>query len=340
MEAWRRLRFGLAALVGIIVAGTAGYIALGFPWLDALYQTVTTVATVGFREVQPLSAGGQAFTIVLILVGVGTALFTFTQVLEVVVEGHVQEVLGRRRMEREITRMSGHVIVCGFGRVGRNLAQYVTNAGQDVVVIDHDPARAAAATAERSGHVVQGDATTDEVLKEAGIERARVLVTALNTDAANLFVTLTARSLRPDLFIVARARVESSEPKLTQAGADRVVNPQGIGGARMAAFVLQPHVAEFLDVVMHDGSLEFRLEEIPLPDQSPLAGKSLRDAHIRDSTGALILALRDASGHFTTNPPPETELCAGQILIAIGTDAQLRALAAAAFQGGNGRSGS
>ncbi|HKY76215.1 MAG TPA: potassium channel protein [Acidimicrobiia bacterium] len=340
MEAWRRLRFGLAALVGIIVAGTAGYIALGFPWLDALYQTVTTVATVGFREVQPLSAGGQAFTIVLILVGVGTALFTFTQVLEVVVEGHVQEVLGRRRMEREITQMSGHVIVCGFGRVGRNLAQYVTNAGQDVVVIDHDPARAAAATAERSGHVVQGDATIDEVLKEAGIERARVLVTALNTDAANLFVTLTARSLRPDLFIVARARVESSEAKLTQAGADRVVNPQGIGGARMAAFVLQPHVAEFLDVVMHDGSLEFRLEEIPLPDQSPLAGKSLRDAHIRDSTGALILALRDASGRFTTNPPPETELCAGQILIAIGTDAQLRALAAAAFRGGNGRSGS
>jgi voltage-gated potassium channel len=188
--------------------------------------------------------------------------------------------------------------------------------------------------------VVQGDATMDEVLKEAGIDRARVLVTALNTDAANLFVTLTARSLRPDLFIVARARLESSEAKLTQAGADRVVNPQGIGGARMAAFVLQPHVAEFLDVVMHDGSLEFRLEEIPLPDQSPLAGKSLRDAHIRDSTGALILALRDATGEFTTNPPPETELCAGQILIAIGTDTQLRALAAAAFRGGNGRSGS
>ena len=338
MEAWRRLRFGVAALVGIIVAGTVGYIALGFPWLDALYQTVTTVATVGFREVQPLSAGGQAFTIVLILVGVGTALFTFTQVLEVVVEGHVQEVLGRRRMEREITRMEGHVIVCGFGRVGRNLAQYVTGAGQDVVVIDHDPARTAAA--EGLGHVVQGDATIDDVLKEAGIERARVLVTALNTDAANLFVTLTARSLWPDLFIVARARVESSEAKLTQAGADRVVNPQGIGGARMAAFVLQPHVAEFLDVVMHDGSLEFRLEEIPLLQQSPLAGKSLRDAHIRDSTGALILALRDGSGEFTTNPPPETQLCAGQILIAIGTDTQLRALAAAATQGGNGRSSS
>ena len=149
---------------------------------------------------------------------------------------------------------------------------------------------------------MQGDATSDEVLKEAGIDRARVLVTALNTDADNLFVTLTARSLRPDLFIVARARVESSEAKLAQAGADRVVNPQGIGGARMAAFVLQPHVAEFLDVVMHDGSLEFRLEEVPLPDGSPLAGKSLRDAHIRDSTGALILALRDADGRVHDQP--------------------------------------
>jgi voltage-gated potassium channel len=328
VEAWRRLRFGLAALVGIIVAGTVGYAALGFPWLDALYQTVTTVTTVGFREVQPLSAGGQAFTIVLILVGVGTALFTFTQVLEVVVEGHVQEVLGRRRMEREIARMAGHVIVCGFGRVGRNLAQYVSSAGEDVVVIDHDPVRAAAA--EGAAHVVQGDATTDEVLKEAGIERARVLVTTLTTDAANLFVTLTARSLRAELFIVARARVESSEAKLAQAGADRVVNPQGIGGARMAAFVLQPHVAEFLDVVMHDGSLEFRLEEVPLPTGSPLAGHSLRDAHIRDSTGALILALRDSRGAFTTNPPPETVLEAGQILIAIGTEGQLKALADAA----------
>ena len=231
-------------------------------------------------------------------------------------------------MDRQIARMEGHVIVCGFGRVGRNLAHYVVGAGEDVVVIETDPDRASAA--QGSVHVVRGDATSDEILKEAGIERARVLVTALNTDADNLFVTLTARSLRQDLFIVARARAETSEPKLTQAGADRVVNPQGIGGARMAAFALHPHVAEFLDVVMHDGSLEFRLEEIPVPHGSPLAGKSLRETHIRDSTGALILAMRDAAGDFTTNPPPEMVLCAGQILIAIGTEAQLKALTAAA----------
>jgi voltage-gated potassium channel len=328
VEAWHRLRFGLAALAGVLVAGTAGYVALGFPFIDAVYQTVTTVTTVGFRELHPLSTGGRIFTMALILVGVGTVLYTFTLVLEAVVEGQVQELLGRKRMERQIGRMSDHVIVCGFGRVGRNLAQYVANAGDDVVVIENDPTRAAAA--EGPAHVVRGDATSDEVLKEAGIDRARVLVTALNTDADNLFVTLTARSLREDLFIVARARVESSEAKLAQAGADRVVNPQRIGGSRMAAFVLQPHVAEFLDVVMHDGTLEFRLEELPLPDGSPLAGRSLREAHIRDSTGALILALRDSEGEFTTNPPPETVLETGQILIAIGTEAQLKALAAAA----------
>jgi voltage-gated potassium channel len=327
VEAWHRLRLGLAALVAVLVLGTGGYVAFGFPLLDAMYQTVTTVSTVGFREVHPLSTGGRVFTMALILGGVGTVLYSFTMVLEAVVEGQLQEVLGRRRMDRQIARMDGHVIVCGFGRVGRNLARYVAGAGQDIVVIEQDPVRAAAA--EGSVNVVRGDATSDEILKEAGIERAGVFVTALNTDADNLFVTLTARSLRKDLFIVARARAETSEAKLTQAGADRVVNPQGIGGARMAAFVLQPHVAEFLDVVMHDGSLEFRLEEVALPDGSPLAGKSLREAHIRDSTGALILALRETGGEFTMNPPPETVLCAGQILISIGTEAQLKALAAA-----------
>jgi voltage-gated potassium channel len=328
VEAWHRLRFGLAALVGVLVAGTVGYVAFGFTLLDAVYQTVTTVSTVGFREVQPLSTGGRIFTIVLILVGVATALYTFTLILEAVVEGQIQEVLGRKRMERQINRMADHVIVCGFGRVGRNLTRYMSGAGQDVVVVENDPDRAA--DAEGSAHVVRGDATSDETLLEAGIERARVLVTALNTDADNLFVTLTARSLCPELFIVARARVETSEAKLTQAGAERVVNPQRLGGSRMAAFVLQPHVVEFLDVVMHDGSLEFRLEEVSVPPGSPLAGRSLRDTHIRDSTGALVLALRETDGGFTTNPPPETVLEAGQILIAIGTETQLQALAAAA----------
>jgi voltage-gated potassium channel len=310
----------------VLVAGTAGYVVLGFSLLDAVYQTVTTVTTVGFREVHPLSDAGQVFTIVLILTGVGTALYNLTLMIQAVIEGELTELLGRRKMERQIGRMGNHVIVCGWGRVGRALTDYVARAGQEVVVVDRDQERA-----RTVGHpFVHGDATEDTVLLEAGIERARVLVSTLTTDADNLFVTLSGRSLRPDLFIVARARVVDSEAKLLQAGADRVVNPQSIGGKRMAAFVLQPHVAEFLDVVMHDGTLEFRLEELPVADGSPLAGVSLRETHIRDQTGALILAMRDSDGTFITNPPPETLLRAGQILIAIGTETQLQALGAVA----------
>ena len=222
--------------------------------------------------------------------------------------------------------MKDHVIVCGWGRVGREIARYVTGVGQQVIVVDSDADRIASCPHP----AVLGDATDEAVLRDAGIERARVLVAAINTDADNLYVTLTARSMAPSLIIVARARIEASEAKMTQAGADRVVNPQRIGGARMAAFALQPHVAEFLDVVMHDGSLEFRLEEVPVGERSPLVGSSLRDAQIRDRTGALVLATRDTGGHFTTNPSPETLIKPGEILIAIGTEAQLASLVEAA----------
>ncbi|HZA86422.1 MAG TPA: NAD-binding protein, partial [Acidimicrobiales bacterium] len=301
-DPFRRVRLGVGALALVVVAGTIGYVLFGFPLLDALYQTVTTVTTVGFREVRSFDARLKAFTIALILVGVGTALYTFGVLLEALVEGQLRDMFGRRRMDREIAKMSGHVIVCGWGRVGHSIASFVQASGHDVVVVDRDPERYEQVPYPR----VLGDVTDDATLLAAGIERARVLVGALNTDADNLYMTLSGRALRPDLFIIARARTDSSEAKLLRAGADRIVNPQRIGGQRMAAFALQPHVAEFLDVVMHDGSLEFRLEEVAVPDGSPLAGSSIRDAHIRDRTGALVLALRDGDGVFTTNPPPET----------------------------------
>jgi voltage-gated potassium channel len=322
MTDWRRLRLALAMLTGVFAVGILGYVVLGFSLLDAAYQTVTTVATVGFREVQPLDDAGKVFTIVLILVGVGTALYTFSVVLETLFEGHVHELFGRRRMEREIDAMDGHVIVCGWGRVGKAIGNELTAAHADLVVVDRDSSR----VSETQLPAVIGDATEDRVLERAGLARARALVAALDGDAGNLFVTLSARSLRPDLFIVARARVEETEEKLRRAGADRVVNPQSIGGARIAAFILQPHVTEFLDVVMHDRGLEFRLEEMLVPPGSPIAGNSIRDAHLRDRTGALVLALRDENGRFNTNPSPDTRIEAGQILIAIGTSTELEAL--------------
>jgi voltage-gated potassium channel len=312
----------MGLLVGVLVIGTVGYLILGFGLLDALYQTVTTVATVGFREVQPLSSIGKIFTMVLILVGVGTTLYAFSVLIETLFEGRLQDLLGRRRMERSIDAMHDHVIICGWGRVGRSIASEVSAAGRELVVIDDQPERL-----DGCPHpTVIGDATEDAVLAAAGLERAATVVAAVDQDAANSFITLSARARRPDIFIVSRARSIESEEKLRRAGADRVVNPQHIGGARMAAFVLRPNVAEFLDVVMREHNLEFRLEELEIGDTSPIAGRTLADARLRERTGALVLALRDPDGRFVTNPATDTTIEAEHVLIAIGTESELNAL--------------
>lgn len=321
MTHWRRLGGAMIALLVVLVAGTIGYIVLGFTPLNAAYQTVTTVATVGFREVEPLTPAGQVFTMALILVGVGTTLYAFSVLIETFLEGQLNELLGRRRMEQSIASMRDHVIICGWGRVGRSIGDELVEAGRSLVVVERNEAKLAVVP-----HVVVGDATEDIMLRNAGIERASALVAAADTDAANAFIALSARALNPNLFIVARTRNEDSADKLFRSGANRVVNPQSLGGARMAAFVLRPHVAEFLDVVMHEGTLEFRLEEVSVTSSSSIAGKSLRDTHIRDQTGALVLALRDDRGVFRTNPDPDTEVLAGHVIIAIGTQTELEAL--------------
>jgi voltage-gated potassium channel len=330
MSTIRRIWFALAAMAAILVAGTIGYLILGFSPLDAVYQTVTTVTTVGFREVHPLGTAGKIFTIVLIIIGVGTALYAFGVILEALVEGHLRGHLEERRMERQIARMTGHTIVCGWGRVGRAVGGYLAGLGADVVVVDSSAERLA--TVPAGIRTLLGDVTSDEVLHAAGVMRAAALVAAIDTDAENVYVTLSARALRPDLIIVARARTEASEPKLLRAGATRVVNPQRIGGQRMAAAAQQPNVVEFLDVVMHDGSLEFRLEEVPVGAGSRLAGHTLGDAGPADSGGALVLALRSSDGTFTTNPSAQTPIEAGAILIAIGTAPQLAELRGVAGQ--------
>jgi voltage-gated potassium channel len=326
-DPWQRVRISAFVLGLVTVGGTVAYMILGLSFLDAVYQTITTISTVGFREYGEVDAAWQITTLVVILLGVGTALYALGVVLETLVEGRLTDRIELRRSARRIAAMQGHVIVCGWGRVGRTIAAHLHGSATEVVVVDSDPARVAMV----GGLSVEGDATDDDVLRAAGIERAATLIAALSTDADNLYVTLSARALRPDLFIVARARLEASEPKLVQAGANRVVNPQKIGGARMAALATQPAVADFLDVVMHDGSLEFRLGEVPLPPRSSLVGHTLRTTQIRERTGALVLAVRNVDGSFLTNPSPEVVLSAEQLLIAIGTEEQLAALAAQAL---------
>lgn len=306
----------------VMVIGTVGYMLFGMSFNDATYQTVTTVTTVGFRELQEFDAARQWFTIALIIMGASTVLFTFTIAMQFVYDGQLRHVLGSRFMHREIGKLSGHTIVCGWGRVGRAVADDLVGAGHEVVVVDIDAER----VADVPYPTVVGDATLDSTLREAGLERAGALIAALEGDAENLFVTLSARAITPDLFIVARARQDESVNKLTNAGADRVVNPQELGAARMASFVARPHVAEFVDVVMHERSLEFRMQEYDIPDGSPLAGKTLRDVDLRKRAGVLVLALRHVDGSFTTNPDPDIVIEAHQVLIAVGTDEDLARL--------------
>ncbi len=320
METVKRIRLALLAFTGVIILGTAGYLLLGFTVMDALYQTVTTVTTVGFREVHPLSTVGKAYTIAVILVGVGTALYAFGVVLEALVEGDLRQYLKGRRMSAQIDGMSGHVIICGWGRVGRSSADYLQSAGHRIVIVDRDPERLTGI-----GHpFVLGDVTDDQVLDAAGISRAHALLAALDTDADNVYVTLSSRALRPDLVIIARSRNEASKAKLARAGADRVVNPQLIGGRRMATFALQPHVAEFLDVVLHDESLDYRIEELEIGADSPLCGRTISDVKLADRAGVVLLAVRSLGAvAFVANPDPETKLARGTIAIIVGTANQL-----------------
>lgn len=220
--------------------------------------------------------------------------------------------------------MRGHTIVCGVGRVGRAIARELTEAGHTVVIVDSQAER----LTDLPYTTLHGDATLDSTLRTAGILQARALVAALATDADNLFVTLSGRSLRADLFIVARAREEESVDKLERAGADRVVNPQELGAQRMASFVAQPNVADYVDVVMHERDRTFRLQEVEVPVGSTTVGQSLGDLDVRTTTGAMVFAVRSPDGSFVTNPDPALRLHAGQVLIAIGTDEHLDALSA------------
>ncbi|WP_419947216.1 potassium channel family protein [Candidatus Poriferisodalis sp.] len=239
LEPVDRLVVGVAVLTVVLAVGTTGYVLLGLGALDALYQTVITVSTVGYSDPAGTGARYQVFTIALILLGTGTSLYTIGVVIEMLFEGRLDDHIRRRRMQRSIDSLSGHAVICGYGQVGRAIAEAMIDAGTDVVLIDRD-----SDVDPGDLHLVSGDATHDSTLRYAGVESASSLVVALDSDAANLYVALSARALCPELFIVARANSPDALPKLHQAGADRVINPHQIGGAHMAAAALRQHAAE------------------------------------------------------------------------------------------------
>ncbi|MEM9037962.1 MAG: potassium channel protein [Actinomycetota bacterium] len=320
-----RLQKSLGVLGITLIFGFVGYVALGLDPLEAAYQTVITGTTVGYREIGEVDTAYQLFTIVFIFFGVGSALYTLTVLFETIVDGRLEALFGRRRMEREINQLDGHLVLCGAGRVGKVLAAHIAERQQSMVVIDTDP-DSLSVIEELGAHVVLGDARDDAILRASGIERAATLVAALTSDADNVYVSLAARALNPELFLVARAHSEGAEPKLRQAGADRVVNPQSIGGHRMATFALQPNVAEFLDVVMHDDEVEWRLEEVEVLPGSELLGLTLAEADLRRRCGVLVLAMRHPGSKLETNPDPGTLLGDGTVLISMGLRPELAEL--------------
>ena len=314
--------FGLIILLG----GVGYWIIEGWSWFDAFYMAIITVTTVGFAEVYPLSRVGRLFTAVLIVLGVAGITYAFSALTNYVIAGELGGILERRRMARGVNSLRDHFIVCGFGRVGHQVCVELMRERQPLVVVDANLPSIEQATSQ--GYpVVIGDAGDDQVLQEAGIERARGLVAALDSDATNLLVVLSARALNLDLYIVARANLEDTEAKLLRVGADRVISPYSLGGRRMALMLVRPDVVDCLDVVMHDETLELLLEDLTVGHGCTLDQYSIGEARIRKVTGANILGLKREEGKIVISPEASTVLYPGDVLIALGTRQQLEALA-------------
>ena len=323
-DTWGHLTAAAALILGVLILGTAGYTVLGLSLIDAAYQTIITVSTVGFREVangDPNTAW-KAYTSVLILTGTGSMLYGATSVIESIVEGRLTGQFRRFRMQRTIDDLSGHLVVCGTGRVGRTIEQFVRSVGHEVVVVDRDETR----LPDDVLHVV-GDATSDKVLRAAGIERAATLVTALGTSVDNLYVTLSSRKMNPGLFIVSRADDSEAMTKMLQVGADRALNPYEIAGSRMASLATQPNVADFVDVVVHDGDFGAKLREIRLTEGCDFVGRTIDDLAIRQETGAVVLTVRDSAARFHTDDVTARPFAEGDVIVAIGSDEALDRLA-------------
>jgi voltage-gated potassium channel len=329
-----RFLFALLIPVLLIATGTAGYHFIeGWSWFDSLYMTVITLTTVGFREVGELSRAGRAFTMLLSLGGVFTLFYAAGAVIGSIVSGEVRSFLGSRRMERSLAELKDHLIVCGLGRMGRLVCQELSAQGLSFVVLDRTNEILDDFHIEH-GIALHGDATSDEVLERAGVKRARALVTVVASDADNLYITMSARLLNDRLFIVARAEDERSEQKLLRAGANRVVSPYVIGGARVAQAVLRPTVVDYLELATRTEHLELNIEETRIAANSPLAGATLKDSRVRQDMGLIVVAIKKQSGKMIFNPPPDSVMDSGDILIMLGRRRDLDQLATLAAGGG------
>lgn len=302
----------------ILIGGCIGYMVIeGWGILDALYMTITTLTTVGFQEVHPLSQTGRIFTIFLILFGVGFFLYFLGSITRMVVQGTLKDVYGRRKLDKQISQISGHYIVCGFGRIGRTVSELLKEKPMEVVVIEKDP-ECIPIFQEKNLLYVLGEATSEEYLLKAGIERAKGLVAAASSDADNVYITLTARGIKPDLFILARAANESSVNNLNRAGADKVISPYDIGARRMANTILRPTVIDFIELAVHNRNLDLQMEELLIGEQSKIKDVTLMESNIRKDYNLIVVAIKKKSGEMIFNPSSQAKIQEGDTLVALG----------------------
>lgn len=324
-----RVWVAVATPFALLALGTFGYKAFGTPgewsWADALYMSAITLTTVGYGETHPLTPGGRAFTIIYLLGGVFLMFFAATEMIRAVISGQFRDTLGREGLKKALADVRDHVIVIGLGRMGRLVCQELERHKTPFVVIDQNQELVSHEEYEY-GLPVHGDATEDEVLLKAGVDRARTLVTVLPADAANLYITLSARVLNPKLFIVARAEHESSEPKLRRVGADQVVSPYVIGGHRVAQAVLRPGVGHFLDQATAAGPDAYRIEEVTVRPTSRLCGKVLKESHL----SVVVISMRRATGEVLFNPRGTDVIEPGCVLLVVGRRPHLDELEARA----------
>ncbi len=319
----RQLGLAILILLFTILVGTAGFVLIeGWSVGDAFYMTIISLTTTGFREVRPLSSAGRALTVFVIIAGLASLAYVGGRVLQLALELYLT---GRRRMERQIQRLRDHVILCGFGRMGRHIANDLAEAGVPFVVIESDPQMDAAL--EDSGFLyIIGDASSDDVLRKAGVERAKGLIAVVSSDAESVYTTLTAKSFNPEITVVARAVSDESEPKLRIAGADRVIKPYELVGRRIAQLVIRPAMVEFVDTIARSTTGEITMEEITVTGESSLVGVALRDTTIRSRLNVIIVAIRREGQDLIYNPGPDAKVERADRLVAIGRREQLREL--------------
>ena len=323
----RHLLGGAIALIGVVLSGIFWYkLVEGWTWLDAIYMSVITLATVGFAEVQPLGARGRIFTILLILMGVLVIGYILNSFSEALIQGHFQAGIRLRQRRKLMDSLTDHYIICGFGRTGRQVATEFSVERIPFIVVDSEDD--SIQEAQRLGYIsFQGDATRDQVLMRVGIDRARCLVAALPSDAENLYTVLSAKTLAPSLRTIARASTEEAVQKLQRGGADVVVSPYITGGKRMAAAALRPQVVDFLEGILSGGDRTVYVEEFLIsPEHCPKVGQTLGQTQLRMKSGALILAIRRKDNTLIVGPHADTLICAGDLVIGMGTSDELRRL--------------